>query len=881
MINKKRLSRLQIILLALICLTLSILSFSVFAEEDIPQPALSANDVQVTAGNYVDIYLQVENLVSVGALDLYAFYDPEVMTLTGSSKQTIANSAQVSINTGTLGEACFSAVSTDGMSGDGNIWCLNFKVNSNAEAGTYYINFAVGNAYDLLLEPVSISATSCAVTVNRANTTVTPQKVSVYASYTNQKYEQGDTFNVRFGTSSAKGMASAEFIITYDPYLLSPTSVNLDSKLTSTNGAIWSVNDKTPGYIKISYAALEGVIGSVNSLVDMNFEVIGSVSEDTVSSIGMELLHPYDSALNIMTGSSTTASISLTAPSEVIVLPEITLENAILSENTLRIEILASESTQIAAGDFVLTYDASLLECLSIECPTDGCMIIGNIKKSEGKVLFSFICEDGISADTILSSVTFQIVCCTDISPAFSITGKNLVTSAFKSIDVVYQSKLPKIDLSHQLVSFKAQDPTCVSEGWAAYVACERCAYSTFNPIPSTGHSPGVKEDCLNDQLCTTCFEVLTPKLGHNHSTEWTVDVEPTCTEVGSKSHHCSRCSDKADITEIPATGHSYGEWTQTLAPACTVEGSERRDCEACDHYETQAIDALGHNYSTEWTVDVEPTCTEVGSKSHHCSRCSDKADVTEISATGHSYGEWTQTLAPTCTVEGIKRRDCANCDHYENQAIDALGHNYSTQWTVDVKPTCTEVGSKSHHCSRCSDKADITEISATGHSYGTWIAATAPSCEMNGTLAHYECSLCHKFFDTNKIEMSTIVNPATSHDYDSVVIVSTCTEQGYTNHTCANCQDSYMDTYVDAVGHEFENDQDTICDRCGYKRSVAIEQPDENPDKPLEKDRLSTGAIVGTIVGGIAVVGIGGFLIFWLVVKKKKLFDLLMMFKK
>ena len=45
------------------------------------------------------------------------------------------------------------------------------------------------------------------------------------------------------------------------------------------------------------------------------------------------------------------------------------------------------------------------------------------------------------------------------------------------------------------------------------------------------------------------------PAKGHSFSTEWTIDVEPTETTPGSKSHHCTVCDAKTDVTEIPATG--------------------------------------------------------------------------------------------------------------------------------------------------------------------------------------------------------------------------------------------------------------------------------------------------------------------------------------
>ena len=43
------------------------------------------------------------------------------------------------------------------------------------------------------------------------------------------------------------------------------------------------------------------------------------------------------------------------------------------------------------------------------------------------------------------------------------------------------------------------------------------------------------------------------------------------------------------------------------------------------------------------------------------------------------------------------------------------------------------------------------------------------------------------------------------THSYKDVVTAPTCTAKGYTTHTCA-CGDSYVDTYVDALGHAWDS---------------------------------------------------------------------------
>ena len=57
--------------------------------------------------------------------------------------------------------------------------------------------------------------------------------------------------------------------------------------------------------------------------------------------------------------------------------------------------------------------------------------------------------------------------------------------------------------------------------------------------------------------------------------------------------------------------------------------------------------------------------------------------------------------------------------------------------------------------------------------------------------------------------------DPNHIHDYSAVVTAPTCTEQGFTTYTCG-CGDTYVDDYVDALGHDYT---DGICSRCGAVR--------------------------------------------------------------
>ena len=72
-------------------------------------------------------------------------------------------------------------------------------------------------------------------------------------------------------------------------------------------------------------------------------------------------------------------------------------------------------------------------------------------------------------------------------------------------------------------------------------------------------------------------------------------------------------------------------------------------------------------------------------------------------------------------------------------------------------------------------------------------------------------------------------------HSYTAVVTPPTCTEKGYTTHTCS-CGDSYVDTYTNALGHAWDNGKVTkeptetetgvktfTCTRCGETRTETM----------------------------------------------------------
>ncbi len=248
-------------------------------------------------------------------------------------------------------------------------------------------------------------------------------------------------------------------------------------------------------------------------------------------------------------------------------------------------------------------------------------------------------------------------------------------------------------------------EATCIHEGtnkmYCTFAGCDEFKVET---VPALGHSfteylPDNNATCAENGTetakCDRCDATDTrviedSALGHHYSAEWTVDQEPTCTEPGSKSHHCTVCGDKANITSIPALGHSFTKYIPDNNATCIENGTETAKCDRCDATDTRVIEnsTTEHNYSLEWTVDKKPTCTEPGSKSHHCIVCGDKADITEIPAE-HTFGPWVVTVPPTSDTEGVRERTCSKCGEVEKRTIDPI----AAMPQIIVDSTTTHVG--------------------------------------------------------------------------------------------------------------------------------------------------------------------------------------------
>ena len=201
-----------------------------------------------------------------------------------------------------------------------------------------------------------------------------------------------------------------------------------------------------------------------------------------------------------------------------------------------------------------------------------------------------------------------------------------------------------------------------------------------------------------------------------------------------------------------------------------------------------------------------------------------------EAQANAHHWDNGSITTQPTCTTTGVRTYTCtdAGCHETKTEVIVALGHSYNTG-VITTNPSCTTTGIKTYTCTRCN--ATKTEsLKANGHSYGDWII-DKDATETETGEKHRVCSAC------SYIEIVVIPLVGHEHVYDSVITDPTCSEKGYTTHTC-NCGESYIDSYTNTTPHNFSNN---FCLDCGAA----------NPELSAEDfSNIVSKLLVGSYIG-------------------------------
>ncbi len=114
--------------------------------------------------------------------------------------------------------------------------------------------------------------------------------------------------------------------------------------------------------------------------------------------------------------------------------------------------------------------------------------------------------------------------------------------------------------------------------GGSAFSGCDNLRYVFYDGPESDWENITIGN--FNEYLFIA--KIHYNSVDHTYPNEWTIDIGATCTEDGSKSHHCIECNYRTDVTTIPATGHKSSEWLIDAHATAGALGRKHKECIDC-----------------------------------------------------------------------------------------------------------------------------------------------------------------------------------------------------------------------------------------------------------------------------------------------------------
>lgn len=384
----------------------------------------------------------------------------------------------------------------------------------------------------------------------------------------------------------------------------------------------------------------------------------------------------------------------------------------------------------------------------------------------------------------------------------------------------------------------RRHEATCTTQGYDEHI-CHEWGGMNYNDrfVPTKGHSwdggtvtkaATYTETGIKTFRCKECDETRTEEIPSLNKTYHIKNVvAPTCTAEGYTIYECNEVPGltyKGDYkAKLP---HAYDAGKVTKPATIYEKGVKTFTCTSCGTTYTEDIPMVEKTWHKGNTV--APTCTEQGYTVYICdqdSALTEKRDYTN--ALGHAWDAGTVTTAATCTKAGVKTYTCTRngCTETKTEEIAALGHKWD-DGTVTTPATCEAVGVKTYKCQNtgCTE-TKTEEIAALGHKWDDGVVTKEATYEEDGERT-YTCQ-------NDKTHVHKEVIPALGYTFTETVVAPTCTEDGYTLHTCnENPAKTYKDTPVPALGHQYKEvttpatcgalgSVDNVCERCNDKQHV------------------------------------------------------------
>ncbi len=604
---------------------------------------ISANDITTYKGYTVSVNIRAENLSNVGSLDVEIYYDSEAITLKEVKNGSFVSGCLVSSNRDVVGVVSSSIASLTGLSGSGTLLTLSFTVKSDCAAGTYPIVVTVGDAYDVNLQALAIESRSASLTVK--DNVVQTQTFSLSASATPTSVLSGNITTVSIRNSNGYSFMSGDFIFEYDRDLFVLESVELASALKTEN-AVYSVNTSTAGYIKISY--ISTVATSSYNLYTVKLRAKNT--EETSSTLSISCTDVYKDNQTVYNSYSTTVKLSLTMEPPAPDYPEVyTVTDGVAFEGgSLSSVLCIEEDSNLAAADFVVSYNTDVLECESVsvsdEVTADNGIVVLNQNFKEGKIKFSYINQKGTTKALTLLNITWKVKENTTRHYVVSTGATGAVDTKFNPVVLNFLTEEKCI---YKVVQTVESD--CVNTGAEYYNCSQKEASYILLPNETYPESDHPYANSITKEYSFAYDGATALTIKFNSQTDFENSYDKLYVYDKNKKLVGTYTGTQLSGAEITVASDAF-----TLR--LTTDGSVQR---------------YGFKIDSIYAQNVPCNQSET--------------IVKELPATGvHQYGEWTVVTNPTLNEDGSREHSCTQCGTVENTVIPAIRYEVAQGVTID-----------------------------------------------------------------------------------------------------------------------------------------------------------------------------------------------------